>query len=195
MVAANKGERVTKLEAALFGLLRHSKRSAVLQAGERKLRSGRHRHRIVDETAEPEMETVEVDGRDDTRVVAEERVRLVATRLSLRRGADRAHQRARVDAVFALKGVTETQRVLDGGAPIYALCCQKIVQWRGCKAADYRPGRKVPLTNEYDAVLVSIFKRAKEPGAILFDWTTKRERILLSIERRFVLQTAIESSG
>ncbi len=72
VVAADHRVSVAKLKPPLLGLLRHAKRRAVLNARKSKLRSGRHRHRLVDEVAETEVETVDIARRDKTRVVRQE---------------------------------------------------------------------------------------------------------------------------
>ena len=60
MVAANHRQRIAELETALLRLLRHTKRSAVLDARESELRTRRHRQCVVDKVTEAEVEIIDV---------------------------------------------------------------------------------------------------------------------------------------
>ena len=123
VVAANQRVRVGELKPPLLRSLRHAERRAVLQTGKRKLWAGRHRQRVVEKSAEAEVETVDVARRDDARVVAEQRVRLVQARLPLRRGTDCAHQRAGGDAFLALKRVAKVEAIVLRRTPVNAIRC------------------------------------------------------------------------
>src|SRR6185369_16773849 len=60
VITANQREGVAELKPPLLRLLRHAKRRAVLQTRKRELRSGRDRHRVVNERAEAETEVVQI---------------------------------------------------------------------------------------------------------------------------------------
>ena len=84
VIAADHRDSVGKLQAALFGALRHAERRAVLNAGKGKLRSGSDGLDVVEEGAETEVETVHVARIQYARVVREERMCVVSARLPLR---------------------------------------------------------------------------------------------------------------
>ena len=82
MIAADHRKRVAELETSLFGTLGHAERSAVLNAGKGKLRSGSNRLNVVKERAVTKVEAIDIARIEDSRVVGEERMRIVDARLA-----------------------------------------------------------------------------------------------------------------
>src|SRR5690348_1372959 len=68
----------------------------------------------------------------------------------------------------------------------------EIIERRVSETAPDRACRKISCADEHDTILVAVFERTEEPGAILLDWTTDSESVLLAIERRGLIQRAIE---
>src|SRR5689334_2773596 len=75
---------------------------------------------------------------------------------------------------------------------IDAVSGHEVVERRISETTPDRTCRQIPRPDQHDSILVTILKRAEEPGAILFDWTTECESILLAIERRRLVESAIE---
>src|SRR5436190_8121952 len=118
VVALDRCERVAELEATLFGTLRYAERRAVLNAGKGKLRPGIDGLNVVIEGAETKVETVNVAGIQDARVVRQKRMRVVDACLTLRSRADRSIQCARRYVVFALQGIAKEQVIGVAGLPV-----------------------------------------------------------------------------
>src|SRR6267142_3104598 len=112
VIALDRCERVTELQAPLFGTLWHAERCAVLDAGKRKLRPGIDRLNVVEESAETKVKTIHVARIQYARVVREERMGVVGARLSLRSGTDGSIQSARRYVVFALQRIPKEQVIL-----------------------------------------------------------------------------------
>src|SRR6185503_6561280 len=79
-----------------------------------------------------------------------------------------------------------------GRLPVEAIGGHEIVEWRRCKVASNRAACEISRSNQDHTILVSILERTKEPRFIPLYWTTDRKRILLSIERRRLVETAIK---
>src|SRR5689334_4121011 len=126
------------------------------------------------------------------RVIREQRVGPIQARLSLRRRTKRTHERAGGNPVLALKRVTKIQLVIGRRREVETFGRKKVIERRRRKAAPDRARGEVARPDEHHAVLIAILNRAKEPRAVLFDWPTERERILLAIERRRLAETPIE---
>src|ERR1700687_2499567 len=102
-------------------------------------------------------------------------MRVVLAGLPLRGRANCPNQRARRNVVLSLQRIAKAQIVLVAQTPVCALRAQPIVQGRASESSSYRAGRKVAHANQRCTVLIPIFKRAKEPGAIFLYRPTKRE--------------------
>ena len=74
VISANHRVGIAKLKSPLLRLLRHTKRSAILDAWKSKLWSRRHRQGVVAERAEAEVEIIHVGWRDLTRVTCHQNV-------------------------------------------------------------------------------------------------------------------------
>ena len=103
MIASDHRERIAKLEASLFGALRHAERSAILDAGKGKLWSGSDGLNVVKESTETKIETIHYARIQNASVVCEERMSVVSASLTLSSGTDRAIQSAWRHIIFPLQ--------------------------------------------------------------------------------------------
>ena len=101
--------------------------------------------------------------------VVHERVVAIEGMLPVVRRPNRTPKAASIYVVFVLHRKAECHSVILAGLPIPPDRKQQIVERRGRETGYHPPGCQITNSDQYDAVLITIFKRAKEPRPVALD--------------------------